>query len=219
MLDRVPDEYERERFRRSYDAVARDYESHFGDELSHKPLDRALLGALIEQTDATAAIADLGCGPGHVAAWLSDHGLAAVGIDLSPQMVEIGKQKYPQVDFRVGDLVSLPAADAEFGAAVAFYSIIHLQPSEIRTAFNEVHRTLRPGGLFLLSFHIGSGVIHRTDWWEHQVDIDFRFFEPDAVTDTLNEVGFVVEARLERSNYPEEAETRRAYLLARRQGS
>jgi hypothetical protein len=39
------------------------------------------------------------------------------------------------------------AADGEFGAAVAFYSIIHLQPGELGRAFGEVHRVLRPGTL------------------------------------------------------------------------
>jgi hypothetical protein len=32
----------------------------------------------------------------------------------------------------------------------------------------------------------------------------------------LEAAGFVVEARLERASYPEEVETRRAYLVARR---
>jgi hypothetical protein len=44
------------------------------------------------------------------------------------------------------------AADGEFGAAVAFYSIIHLQPGELGRAFGEVHRVLRPGTLSWLPF-------------------------------------------------------------------
>ncbi len=207
---------EHDRIRDSYNAVARDYAAHFSDELNHKPLDRALLAALIEQSDGSAPIADLGCGPGHVAAWLVDHGASSVGIDLSPKMIEVGRQAHPEVEFREGDLLSLPASDAEFGSAVAFYSIIHLGPTELRPAFSEFHRALRPSGLLLLSFHMGSEVLHRSDWWGNEVDVDFRFFEPDALIETLEGMGFVVEARLERTNYPEEVETHRAYVLARR---
>ncbi|MGD0254596.1 MAG: class I SAM-dependent methyltransferase [Acidimicrobiales bacterium] len=205
-----------DRVRQSYDAVAQEYAVRLGDELSYKPLDRALLEALIEQTDGNAPIADLGCGPGHVAAWLADHDVPVIGIDLSPGMIMIGRREHPQVEFREGDFISLPASDAEFSSVVALYSIIHLEPSELPSAFNEVHRTLRPSGLFLVAFHIGSEVRHLADWWGHEVDVDFRFFEPESVIGPLEGAGFVVEARLERTNYPEEVETRRAYLLARR---
>jgi len=130
--------------RRSYDAVAGQYTECFRDELAAKPLDRALLACLAEEAEAGAPVADLGCGPGHVAAWLAGRGVAAVGIDLSPGMIAAGRRNYPQVQFREGDLLRLPAADGEFGAAVAFYSVIHLEPAELGRAFGEVHRVLRP---------------------------------------------------------------------------
>jgi SAM-dependent methyltransferase len=201
--------------RRSYDAVAEKYAAGFRDELSHKPLDRALLACLIEQAEPGAPIADLGCGPGHVAAWLAGHGAAAVGIDLSAAMVAVGRRDYPGVEFREGDLLDLPAADDEFGAAVAFYSIIHLEPPELPRAFEELRRVLRPSGLALVSFHVGTEVRHLTQWWEVEVDVDFRFLEVASVAETMQRAGFAVEAQIERANYPGEVETRRAYLLAR----
>ena len=106
--------------RRSYDAVAGDYTECFRDELAAKPLDRALLACLAEEADAGAPVADLGCGPGHVAAWLVGRGVASVGIDLSPGMIAVGRRDYPQVEFREGDLLRLPAADGEFGYPVAW---------------------------------------------------------------------------------------------------
>ncbi len=102
--------------RRSYDAVAEEYATGFREELAHKPLDRALLACLIEQTEKGAPIADLGCGPGHVSAWLASHGVTAVGIDLSAGMVAVGRREYPEVEFREGDFLKLPARDGEFGA-------------------------------------------------------------------------------------------------------
>jgi SAM-dependent methyltransferase len=203
--------------RRSYDTVAGRYAAGFRGELAGKPLDRALLACLAEQADSGAPIADLGCGPGHVAAWLAGRGVAAVGIDLSPGMIAVGRRDYPDVEFREGDLLALPAADGEFGAAIAFYSIIHLEPGELSRAFEEIHRVLRPGGLLLVSFHIGSEVRHLDEWWGHAVDVDFRFFEPPGIAKAIERAGFCTEMRLERVSYPGEVETRRAYLLARRQ--
>lgn len=91
-------------------------------------------------------IADVGCGPGHVAAWIAGHGRAAVGIDRAAGMVAAGRRTYPDTEFREGDFLDLPARDGEFGAVVAFYSIIHLEPGELALAFGEVCRVLRPGG-------------------------------------------------------------------------
>ena len=203
--------------RQGYDAVAGQYAISFRDELISKPLDRALLACLAEQADDGAPIADLGCGPGHVAAWLAGRGVATVGIDLSPGMIAVGRTEYPQVEFREGDFLELPAADGEFAAVVAFYSLIHLEPGELPRAFDEIHRVLRPGALSLVAFHVGSEVRHLDEWWGQAVDIDFRFFELPAIAEAMEGAGFRIEMRLERLSYPGEVETRRGYLLARRQ--
>lgn len=200
--------------RHSYDAVAEKYAGDFRDELAHKPLDRALLACLAEEVDGP--VLDLGCGPGHVAAWLAGRGATAVGVDLSPEMVAVATREFPGVEFRTGDLLDVPAAEAEFGAVVALYSIIHLAPGELRRAFAEMHRVLRPGGPALVSFHIGTEVRHFAEWWGHPVDLDFRFFETAQVVAAMRDAGLAVEAQVEREPYAEEVATRRAYLLVRR---
>lgn len=203
--------------RRSYDTVAGQYQAKFDSELDHKPLDRALLGAVVEEAGA-GAVGDLGCGPGHVAAWMAGRGAQCVGIDLSPAMVELGRREHPEVEFRSGDLLELPARDGEFAAVVALYSVIHLEAGELRPAFAEMARVLRPGGLCLVSFHGGTEVRHLDRWFDHDVDLVFHFFEHHHVAAAMSEAGLPVEASLERQHYPGEAETRRVYLLGRRPG-
>ncbi|MDX2646183.1 class I SAM-dependent methyltransferase [Streptomyces sp. PA03-1a] len=205
----------RGRVRRSYDTVAEEYRERIGTELAYKPLDRALLAALAEQTADGAPVADLGCGPGHVTAWLAARGARTVGIDLSPGMVALARREHPGAEFREGDLLRLPAADGEFGAVVALYAVVHLTPGELRAAFGEMRRVLRPSGRVLVAFHVGTEIRHVTQWWGHEVDVDFHFHDPGTVTEALTDAGFEVEARLERAPYPQETETRRAYVLAR----
>lgn len=202
--------------RASYDTVAEEYRARIGDELAGKPLDRALLAALAEEAGPGAPVADLGCGPGHVTGWLAERGVRAVGVDLSPAMVGIAGRAHPEAEFRTGDLLDLPAADGEFAAAVALYSVIHLHPDELRPAFAEARRVLRPGGRLLVAFHAGTGVRHLTEWWDRPVDVHFRFYGTGSVVAALEATGFEVTARLERKPYPQEAETDRAYVLARR---
>ncbi|WP_394855642.1 methyltransferase domain-containing protein [Rhodococcus globerulus] len=58
-------------------------------ELSNKPLDRALLATFAELAHGT--VTDLGCGPGHVTAYLHSLELSTSGVDLSPEMVAIAR--------------------------------------------------------------------------------------------------------------------------------
>ncbi|WP_346538320.1 class I SAM-dependent methyltransferase [Micromonospora sp. DPT] len=157
-----------------------------------------------------------GAGPGMWRGWLAERGVTAVGVDLSPAMVAASRRRYPEVEFRQSDLLSLPAADGEFGTAVALYSVIHLRPAELRPAFAEMRRVLRPGGSLLVAFHVGAEVQRLTDWWGHEVDVDFHYHEVETVAGALREAGLTEEARLERAHHPQEGETQRCYLLVRR---
>ena len=203
----------------SYDRVAADYTARIADELAGKPLDRALLQAFAEQVGALGPICDLGCGPGHVAAFLAAAGIAVEGMDLSSGMIEQARQRYPTLAFRQGDMRSLAMPDATFGGLTAFYSIIHLAPSELVPTFQEWWRVLRPAGRVLVAFHIGDTVVHLAEWWEQEVDLDFRFWQPEDVATALQQAQFTIEALVRRAPYPGvEHPSQRAYVLARKGG-
>lgn len=91
----MPDELGQ--LRVSYSTIAGAYADHDADELSHKPLDRALLDVLVTERPAGSTIADVGCGPGHVARYLHDNGAAVVGVDVAPGMVDIARQRNPGI--------------------------------------------------------------------------------------------------------------------------
>jgi len=117
-----------EQIRASYDAVAERYAEEFGDELAGKPVDRALyalFAELVQAPDSEAAVADVGCGPGHVTGHLAALGLEVVGVDASPGMISVARRSHPGLRFEVGTFAALPASDGEWAGAVAPYSIIH----------------------------------------------------------------------------------------------
>jgi SAM-dependent methyltransferase len=205
--------------RSSYDRVARQYADEFDDELSRRPLERALLGALPELAglDATPGVAaDLGAGPAHVARYMRATGVPTIAIDLAPAMATIAHHRN-RVPSAAGSLTALPLADASLAAAVVLYAVIHLDDTGLAAAAAELARVLRPGGVALVSSHIGDEVRHIDEWHGERVDLDFRFRHPEALGRVLAGAGLVVEATLEREPIPDvEAETRRAYLIARR---
>lgn len=201
----------------SYDRVAATYGAQFFDELEHKPLDRALLSCLAEMLPSNAAVADIGCGPGQVACYLHNRGLAAMGVDIAPEMVALAQRLTPAIPFRQGNLLDLPFAGGTLAGITAFYSIIHLSPTDRPRALREFYRVLGPAGLVLVAFHIGDERIHLDEWWDQPVDLDFQFIRTETLRDELEEAGFVVEMTLERCPYePLEHPSRRGYILARK---
>jgi SAM-dependent methyltransferase len=205
-----------ERTASSYDRVASFYAEQFFDELAHKPLDRALLNTIIELAGGSGPIADVGCGPGQVARYPHGGGAEAIGIDLSVGMLAVAQAASPEVGFRQGSMLDLPLPDGSLAAIVSFYAIIHLRPEEIGAAFRELGRVLQPGGWLLLAFHVGEERIHREEWWDQPVDLDFYFLAPEAIEGALIDSGFTVEMTMQRRPYePHEFPSRRAYLLAR----
>jgi SAM-dependent methyltransferase len=203
--------------RTAYDRVAAEYAAHFLGELAHKPLDRALLDCFAEEVVGQGPVGDVGCGPGQVTRYLSERGLSPVGIDLSDGMVAQARQHHPAITFHQGNMLALDVAAGAWAGLVALYCIVHLEPDQVPAACAEFYRVLRPGGLVLLSFHVGRERRHFDEWWGHVVDLDFLFFERATVEGWLEEVGFTIQARIERQPYvPHEVTTQRAYLLARK---
>jgi SAM-dependent methyltransferase len=202
--------------RESYDSAAEAYAEHLATELAGKPLDRHLLNRFAEETRGRGFVADLGCGPGHVARYLHDQGVTVVGVDLSPEMIKVAQRLNPGLDFRVGDMTQLQMPEASLAGVVAFYAIVHFDAAELGGVLREVRRVLAPGGWALLAFHIGDQVVHVEDLFGSPVSLDFRFHEPRAVIEALRSADLKVVEQIEREPYEgAEYPSRRCYLFAR----
>ena len=201
-----------------YDSVAADYAREFRDELDKKPFDRKMLDWLAERVAPSGVVCDMGCGPGQVARYLQERGVAACGIDLSPEMVRQAQRLNPGIPFQQGNMLALSdVADNSYAGIAAFYCIIHIPRSSVVEALSELKRVLRLTGWLLITFHIGQEIVHRDEWWDKAVSLDFIFFEIEEMKDYLKAAGFELAEVIARDPYPEvEYQSRRAYIFARR---
>ncbi len=198
-----------------YDAIAEAYAARLFGELENKPFDRDFLNRF-NTAARPGGIVDMGCGPGHVARFLRDLGREVSGMDISPAMVDCARRLNPGLRFELGDMRSLALPAAQCSGIVAFYSIIHLAPEDLKPVFKAMRRALVPGGVLALAFHVGNEVRRIEELWGVKTCLDFVFFEPEFVTAALRETGFAVFEQTCRPPYAPavEAQTRRCYVLA-----
>ncbi len=90
---------------------------------------------------------DVACGSGKLTAVLS--GIAGprgrvIGLDFSPQMLEIARRDHPGLEFLEGDALSLPFDDASFGAATIAFGLRNL--SDPVRGLQEMLRIVKANG-------------------------------------------------------------------------
>jgi ubiquinone/menaquinone biosynthesis C-methylase UbiE len=202
----------------TYNRVAVAYSEQVYGLSAESALDVALIDGFAARVieGGGGPVADVGCGPGRMSAYLQSLGIDSFGVDLSPGMIEVARELYPEISFSVGSLHRLEVGDEALAGVLAWYSIIHTPVDELDAVFTEFRRVLRPGGYLLLGLHVGSGVLRISQSYGHDVGVDLHLFCPDGIAELLDDAGFDVLATLVRE--PERRERRpQAFLLAQKQ--
>ncbi len=186
--------------RESYDTVADAYVSLVKDLSILDSLSKAMLSAfaeLVRKADR-GPVADLGCGPGVVTAYVAAMGVPIFGIDLSPRMVGLAQQAYPHLRFAEGSMNALEIGDGEAGGILAFYSTHHTPAEHLPVVFSEFYRTLAPGGHLLLGTHLGDGEQLRPAqaYGGHPVSYESHLLPEERIAGLLGNAGLTITTRL-----------------------
>jgi SAM-dependent methyltransferase len=185
--------------RTSYDTVAEAYAEYVAGALEGAPMLRAGLGVFAEAVLAGGGgvVADVGCGPGHVAAHLSALGVEVVGVDLSAGMVGVARREYPGIGFAVGSMTRLGIADGALAGVVAFWSLIHVPDESIPGVLAEFRRVSRPGAPVLVGFHLGDTTRLKTQGYGGRPMRVYVHRRPvERMAGWLEDAGFTVTARV-----------------------
>jgi SAM-dependent methyltransferase len=92
--------------------------------------------------DAGDRLLDVACGSGLAIELAGLRGASCSGIDASPRLVAVARDRNPECDIRVGDMNALPWDPASFDIVTSFRGIWGTTPRAVA----EIHRVLRPGG-------------------------------------------------------------------------
>lgn len=205
-----------------YDASAGTYVEFVSTELSpatEVPVDHSLLMAFVELVAAGTVkrVADVGCGPGRVTAFLARRGLDVVGVDVSAAMLAAARIAHPALEFEEGQLDDLPIDEGSLGGVVCWYSIIYTPPERLGDAFAEVGRVLVRGGYLLVAFQAGDGEpVHRAD--AHGTGLSLTSYRHSLgdVSGRLEQAGLEVRATALREPEFDHEPTQQAFVIAYR---
>jgi SAM-dependent methyltransferase len=116
---------------------------------------------VLELLPAGAAVVELGCGSGITARRLTDAGHDVLGIDQSPALIALARERAPKASLRIGSFVSEPLPECDAVLAIGEVFNYLFDEGNTRAAlpglFTRIHAALRPGGLLLFDL-AGPGV-------------------------------------------------------------
>jgi len=126
-----------------------EFSSHMAD---HLP------GVLEQIGVSPKSILDLACGEGTFAVAMARLGYSVTGIDASPRMIEIARERADDarasVNFVTGDIRALKLK-SEFDLVTCWYDSLNylLELEDLRKTFEGATRALRPGGVFIFDMN------------------------------------------------------------------
>jgi len=127
------------------DSVAGDMERHYSPGRTWEATARGLVH-LLDPGD----VLDVASGDGVLAELLAPTAKSITCLDISERVVEAGRKRlapFRNVKFELGDMHSLPVADAAFDTVLLMHALTYTpEPGQV---FSEAARVLRPGGKLL----------------------------------------------------------------------
>ncbi|MET9328763.1 class I SAM-dependent methyltransferase [Tsukamurella sp. NPDC003166] len=171
-----------------YDAMADLYAETFPDPYQF-PIEAHAAAAFAEAAAGRPGrTVDVGCGVGHVAADLAAQGLDVIGVDPSPGMLAHARRLHPHVPFSDGgaSLGTLPAGP--IAAILARFSLIHVEPSEVRSTVRRWAALVSAGTPVLVAFQAADEPGPPIPF-DHAVAPAWRW-HPDEFSDVMAAAGF-----------------------------
>lgn len=196
-----------EHVRSAYGVVADQYVELFADTAATHADDLALITRHL--SIRPGAVLDVGCGPGHLTAFLCAQGVDAAGLDLVPEFLDHARASNPGGRYELGSMDDLPVPDGALAGALAWYSLIHVPPDDLDRVLVELRRAMAAGATLVTGFFDGEEVAA----FDHQVVTAYAW-PVDEFAERLARAGFSEVDRERRSGVAEPGRRSHAAVVA-----
>lgn len=148
----------------------------------------------IKNVPANSKILDAGCAAGRDTKIIHDLGFKIIGLDITKKLINIAKEKYPEIKFIEGNFLKLPFKDNYFGGIWAHASLLHLEKVEdVIKALSEFYRVLIKDGI--LHLYVKEKFNKKYDIVKDKLsnhDRFFQYFTIDEIKEYLNNLGYKI---------------------------
>jgi len=132
-----------------YDKIAEPYAKEFSKPSGH-------INEFLALLPKNAKILDVGCGVGVDSGYMVSEGFEVIGVDLSKEMLKLGKQKFPKIEFRHGDIRKLDFPPNSFDGILASCSLIHIPKKDVPALIKKFHQILKKDGAIYFALQGGK---------------------------------------------------------------
>jgi 2-polyprenyl-3-methyl-5-hydroxy-6-metoxy-1,4-benzoquinol methylase len=101
--------------------------------------------------------ADIGCGNGRDANWLSQNGFKVCGFDSSKELLQLATHRFPHLQFRQAFLPKLSEVTGKYDNVLCETVIMHLQKDQLVEAIKNLKWIIREDGILYLSWRVTEG--------------------------------------------------------------
>ena len=152
-------------------------------------MEHGWLARFLAHVPPGGAVLDLGCGMGEpIARHIIDAGFAVIGVDTSPTLIALCRERFPDHDWHVADMRGL-APGRRFAGVLAWNSIFHLDHADQRAMFPVFAAHAAPGAPLMFT----SGPAHGIAIGEFESEPRFHAsLSPDEYRALLAANGFDV---------------------------
>jgi demethylmenaquinone methyltransferase/2-methoxy-6-polyprenyl-1,4-benzoquinol methylase len=172
-----------------YDGISRLATSTVGGKTKFHQLALAELDIL-----PTMQVLDLCCGNGEATRFLVTRSAHVTGLDASPIAIKQASQTVPEAKYVRGWAEAMPFDNEQFDLVHASVALHEMRPVQLWQVMQEVHRVLKPGGVFtLIDFHTPVKLIYSLGLHLFlllfETDTVWQFIKTDLL-DLVARVGF-----------------------------
>jgi SAM-dependent methyltransferase len=139
-----------------YSRRASEYETIYHRDNPTRQSEQQALENAMNASLKDRAVLEVACGTGYWTERLAGHAQSIIGVDASPQTLELARSKtylLENVEFRIGDAFKLEFTE-RFNGGIANFWLSHVPKAQLETFLKGFHASLEPGARVFMADNV-----------------------------------------------------------------